>query len=303
MGNANLYFAVICAAGAIFLFAHEIMALIMRFQESMNYDRGATPTDMHDPAQVIGLLPGDLLRIKAVTASILGVVGLSMVFMTLSNAKTFGFVIALVALLLFFVIMYVSFAIPDAILRMLYERRIRGMNRQLVDAMSVLSLALRSGKTFEAALPIVAEEIPGQLGAEFNRAVQEISVGGLALDKSLTRLAERLPFKDMQIFVSSMLIVHTIGGSQAEILDRSSQLIRERFLILEKCKSLTAEGRFTAVAISLAPLFVLIVNLIINNTMAAQFITHPIGILILTGITISDFIGYKILTHITKSDF
>jgi len=149
----------------------------------------------------------------------------------------------------------------------------------------------------------VAGGVPGKLGEEFDRVGQEMHVGGIPIEEAMTRVSERLPFKDMKIFVSSMLIVSRIGGSQAEILERSSQLIRERFLILEKCLAMTAEGRFTAIAISLAPVFILAVNMVINYDMASKFITHPIGILVLVAIGISDFIGYKILTSITKSTF
>ena len=60
-----------------------------------------------------------------------------------------------------------------------------------------------------------------------------------------------------------------------------SSPIRERFLILEKCLAMTAEGRFTAIAISLAPVFILAVNMVINYDMASKFVTHPIGILVL----------------------
>ncbi len=300
----QIYLSVGLAFIAIFVIAHEAISLMFRIQETLTAERpaGGGVSD-ENPYLYGGLLPEDLLRIKAISATVLGSLGLIMVFLQLSQAEGFGFVIILLTLLIFLVVFYISFTAPDAIVRMLYDRQMQKMNRQLVDAMNVLALALRSGKNFEAALPLVAEEIPQPLAGEFDRVVQEMQVGGVPVTTALQRMANRLPFKDMQIFVSSTLIVNKIGGSQADILDRSSDLIRQRFLIMQKCKALTAEGRFTAIAISLAPLFILFVNLLINYEMASQFVTHPIGILVLVGIGISDFLGYKILTRLTRSEF
>jgi tight adherence protein B len=221
----------------------------------------------------------------------------------MASFKGFGFVVLVLAILVLIVVFYISFTVPDKIVQLLHAMRIEKMNRQLADAMNIISLALRSGKTFQSSLPIVAQEVPTPLGEEFERVVQEINVGGVPLKQALTRLSQRVKFKDMQIFVSTVLIVLQIGGQQADILDRSSELIRERFQIKMKCKALTAEGRFTAVSISLAPLVIIIANLVINYPMTIKFITHPLGMVVLVAIGISDFIGYKILSRIVKSDF
>ena len=306
--NITLY--IVCAAVAVFVFAWEIVSLMMAVQQSMKFaEEGGGPASgkpgdptQGDIATITGLLPGDLLRIKVITASVLGAVGVVLILAQYRSASDFGLILLILGTILAVMVFYISFVVPDAILRLLYNRRMQTMNRQLVDALSVLALALRSGKTFEAALPLVAAEVPPPLGAEFNRTVQEIAVGGAPIEQALQRMAERVPFKDMQIFVSTMLIVQGIGGAQADILDRSAELIRQRFIIMQKCKAMTAEGRFTALAISLAPVFILGVNFIINYPMTVQFVSHPVGILVLSAIALSDFVGYKILAALTRSE-
>lgn len=308
--TSAVYGYIALAAAAVFVFAWEVVALLQRVQDSLKFKEeavsgaggGPQEVSQQDIATMTGLLPGDLLRIKVVTASLLGILGLVLIFIQYRHASDFGFILLILGVLLGGLVFYVSFVVPNAILRFLYERRMQTMNRQLVDAMGVLSLALRSGKTFESALPLVAHEVSPPLGTEFNRVVQEIGVGGASIEEAMQRMAERIPFKDMQIFVSTMLIVQGIGGSQADILDRSAELIRQRFILMQKCKAMTAEGRFTALAISLAPVFILGVNFIINYDMTMAFVTHPVGVLVMTAIAISDFIGYKILTALTKSE-
>jgi Flp pilus assembly protein TadB len=306
MLSVDIYIAM--AFVAIFILAHESLQIMLRLQESLVSGTSVTlghgeETDMAVRRGAGGLLPEDLIRIKMILAILLGAIALSMIFSQAGNFGEFSFVMIMLSILMMIVVFFVSFTVPDKIIQLLNDIRTEKMNRQLADAMNILALSLRSGKTFNAALPVVAKELPSPLGEEFDRMVQEINVAGVPLRQAMQRLAHRIPFKDMQIFVSTVLIVLTVGGQQADILDRSSELIRERFQIKQKCKALTAEGRFTAVAISLAPPVILIGNLLVNYDMTLKFITHPIGILVLVAIGISDFIGYKILIRLVKSDF
>jgi Flp pilus assembly protein TadB len=306
--NYAVVASIACAGLAIFILVLQTMEILMRIQESLHSGSSValghgSETDMSVRRAAGGLLPEDLLRIKMLVGIVLGAIVIALLLSQIGNFRDFGFVMILLGMLMLLVVFFISFTVPDKVIAFLQEKRIEKMNRQLADAMNILSLSLRSGKTFEAALPVVAKELPSPLGEEFERVVQEIAVAGVPLRSALQRMSERVPFKDMQIFVSTVLIVLAVGGHQADILDRSSDLIRQRFQIKQKCKALTAEGRFTAIVISLAPMAILAGNLVVNYEMTFKFITHPIGILVLTAIGISDYIGYKILMRIVKSDF
>lgn len=298
-----LYIAVV--AVAVFMVAMELARALSRAQESLAAAESSRSAGDDTMATVNrgALLPEDRLRIKIVIAVTLGslfaVLGLTQV----SNLARFSVAGGVLGALLFVVVVYASFFIPDKIFDLLHNRRLERMNRQLVEAMNVLALALRSGRTFENALPVVAEQVPYPLGEEFERAVQEIQVGGVPLEAALRRLERRVPVKDMQIFISTVLIVNAVGGSQADILDKNAQLIRERFRIKQKIHALTAEGRFSALSISLAPVFVLVVNFLMDPETVTMFVTNPIGMLILVAIGISDYIGYRVLANMASIEF
>lgn len=283
---------------SIFLFAWELGKIVLVLKDSAV----AMDTAKGGAAQG-GMLPEDRLRIKVILAVIVGgcfgLLGMTQV----SKMQNFSMASSFLFLLLILITGYVSFFLPDKVFQMLYERRLEKMNRQLIDAMNVLAMALRSGRTLEGALPLAATQIPMPLANEFERAVQEIKVGGVLLDDALRRLAERVPIKDMHIFVSTMLIVHKVGGSQADILEKNAHLIRERFRIKQKIHALTAEGRFSAFAISLAPLAVLMINFLIDSETMTMFVSNPIGMLVLFAIGVSDYIGYMILTKLVKIEF
>lgn len=287
-------------AVAILIFVFEIVRIVMQTQDSIaSASMGSSST----PGSHSGMLPEDRLRVKFMMAATLGGAFLVLAIFKMGSLVEHSVASVCLGMLLMIITIYASFVVPDKVFDMLQERRLEKMNRQLVDAMNVLALALRSGRTFEGALPVVATQIPQPLAEEFERVVQEVNVGGVALDQALTRLAERVPVKDMQIFVSTSLIVSGVGGSQADILDKNAQLIRERFRIKQKIHSLTAEGRFSAFAISLAPVFILLINFLIDSETVTLFVTNPIGMLILFAIFTSDYIGYVILSKLVKIEF
>lgn len=296
------YIYILASAAAVFLFAFEIARIVLRAKASLavletpGADAGGADSSM-------GLLPEDRFRIKMLVAGILGGAFCALALTQIGHLERFGATSALLGILLFVVLIYTSFVVPERVFHFLRERRLEKMNRQLVEAMNVLALALRSGRNFENALPLVADQIPSPLGAEFERCVREIEVGGATLAQSLQRLAKRVPVKDMEIFVSTVLIVNQVGGSQADILDKNAELIRERFRIKQKIHALTAEGRFSAFSISLAPVFILTINFLMDPETVTEFVTNPIGLLILVAIGVSDYIGYRVLSNMTKIEF
>jgi len=289
---------ILMAGMAIFLFVWELGKIVLVLKDS------ATAMDAAKSDAASGqMLPEDRLRIKVVLAVIMGSL-FGMLGMTqISKLQSFSVASTFLFLLLIVIAGYISFFLPDKVFQYLYTRRLEKMNRQLIDAMNVLAMALRSGRTLEGALPLVATQIPMPLANEFERAVQEIKVGGVLLDDALRRLAERVPIKDMHIFVSTVLIVNKVGGSQADILEKNAHLIRERFRIKQKIHALTAEGRFSAFAISLAPLAVLMINFLIDPETMTMFVTNPIGMLALFAIGVSDYIGYMILSKQVQIEF
>lgn len=299
----EVFFYIIMIGFSLFWILMEFFMLIYRTWQS--FSEGSLPPLMflnkHD--MQFGVLPEDRQRAKLFLFIILGVLSASLFYYLKSYFLQFPFIFISLSLLSVFITFYTALVVPDIFFRFLFNKHLLKMNKQMIDVLNILSLTLRSAKNFEEALPIIASQIPPPLGAEFDRVVQEVNIGGDKMENALQRLAERVTFKDMEIFVSTVLIIKAIGGSQADLMDKYARLIRERFRIMDKIRALTAEGRFSAISIALAPLFVLIVNYFIDPDTISLFVKHPIGILILLGIGVSDYIGYKILYQIMSVSF
>jgi tight adherence protein B len=112
--------------------------------------------------------------------------------------------------------------------------------------------SLKAGHPLPISLSLVAREMPDPAGTEFGIASDEITYG-LDLPSSLQNLSARVGDPDLMLVVMSTTIHSQTGGNLGEILARLSKLIRDRFKLRRKIHALTAEGRFSAVALTEIP--------------------------------------------------
>jgi tight adherence protein B len=102
------------------------------------------------------------------------------------------------------------------------------------------------------ALGLVAREMSDPMGTEFGMTTDEINFGastGAALDS----LYSRVGHEDLLYLTMAIKIQNETGGNLAEILTRLARLIRERAMLRLKVKSITAEGRLSAVFLTAFP--------------------------------------------------
>ncbi|TXT37692.1 MAG: tight adherence protein B [Planctomycetota bacterium] len=123
---------------------------------------------------------------------------------------------------------------------------------QLPDAMSLIARALRSGHSLPSALSVISDEMPTPVSTEFGMAFEEQNLG-VPIDKALRSMLKRMPNLDLKFFVTAVAIQKQSGGDLAEILDKISYVIRERFKILGTVAALTAEGRLSGIVLMALP--------------------------------------------------
>lgn len=143
-------------------------------------------------------------------------------------------------------------AVPVLILAQMRARRFRRFADLLPQAVYLMSRCLRSGQALSSAIEVVAGEIPEPLGTEFQHAFDEQSFG-LPFRESMLNLVARIPIADLQFLVTAMLVQKETGGNLVEILDKTSNLLRERLKVKGQMKVRTAQGRFTGWILCLLP--------------------------------------------------
>jgi tight adherence protein B len=189
----------------------------------------------------------------------------------------------------------------SAVVLFLHATRARRMARfaeQLPDALDVIVRGVRAGHPFSAALGLVAREMPDPIGTEFGMTSDEI-VFGLDVRTAIENLHRRTGQQDLLFFVIAINIQTQTGGSLGEILLRLSRMIRSRSKLRLKIRALTAEGRLSAIFLSLMPFVLVGVITLISPGYYAEVRHHPVIvpalILGLTLLLIANVILYRMV--------
>lgn len=133
------------------------------------------------------------------------------------------------------------------------RRRINKFSEQLPEAIDIMVRSLRAGHPIPVSLNLVSEEMADPAGSEFGMASDEITYGS-DLETALDNLYHRVGQEDLLLLVISVSIQASTGGNLSEILSKLSKVIRERFKMRRKVKALSAEGRVSAIGLSVLPL-------------------------------------------------
>ncbi len=162
------------------------------------------------------------------------------------------------------------------------QKRMLLIEQQLPDALDLMARAMLAGHAFPSGLKMVGEEVPEPVSGEFRIVFDEINYG-ISVQDALTNLATRVPSTDLRYFVISVLIQRETGGNLAELLNNISALIRARLRLLGAVRVLSAEGRLSALILTLLPFALAGVISLINPKFLSVLWTDPVGPKIVAG--------------------
>jgi tight adherence protein B len=167
-------------------------------------------------------------------------------------------------------------AIPYLYLLWRKNQRLIMFERQLPEALELVSRALRAGHAFSVGLKMVGEEAADPIGKEFRQVFDEVSMG-VALPQALENMTNRVDSVDLRFFMTSVLVQRETGGNLAEIIDSLASLIRQRFELQLRVKALSAEGRMSAAVLLGLPIIVGIALFKMSPDYMGLLFTDPIG--------------------------
>ena len=195
----------------------------------------------------------------------------------------------------------VSLSLPGMIINSKKKKRSEKMTDQLPEALNIISSGLRAGFSFPQAVTVVVREMEGPLITEFSRLLRENRLGK-PMDDALNDLLERIENDDLEMLITALLIQRQVGGNLAEVLDSISHTIRERVRIKGEIRALTAEGRLSALILTLLPVAVALAITLLNPGYIVALIEEPIGIFMIIGAVIMQIIGVIITRKIVAID-
>jgi len=180
------------------------------------------------------------------------------------------------------------------------KKRIAMFEEQLPDALDLMVRSLRVGHPINAAVSIVAREMPDPIGTEFGLIADEATYG-MSVNEALDRMAGRVPVYDLRFLAIAINIQATSGGNLAEILDGLSKVIRSRFKLFRKVKAITAEARWSGWFLSIFPVVALLGVQVVDPQYYDRVSDHPFfipGAIVAFILLVVNIIFMRILVNI-----
>jgi tight adherence protein B len=188
--------------------------------------------------------------------------------------------------------------LPLLVLRILRSRRQKAFAAQFPDALDIIVRSLRAGHPVPIAINMVAREMRDPIGSEFGIVSDEITYGS-DLESGMRNLYFRLGQDDLPLFVTAVAIQGSTGGNLGEILENLSAVIRERFKMRRKIRSLAAEGRTSALILSSLPILMFLAVQVITPQFYASVWGYDITKVCLAAavgwMLIGNFIMYRMV--------
>jgi tight adherence protein B len=193
----------------------------------------------------------------------------------------------------------IGYLIPMRYVKHRQGQRLKALNRQLPDTLSLLSNALKAGLSLPQALDTVARNTTAPIADELSRVIREMNIGN-ATDRALASMVRRTGSEDLDLIVTAIGIQASVGGNLARILDSISHTIRQRIQVKGQISAMTAQARASGWVITLLPVIVATILYFITPTYFRAMFTDGVGISLLVLAAISIFIGNFFIRRIVN---
>jgi tight adherence protein B len=183
---------------------------------------------------------------------------------------------------------------PFLYLTILKRRRIEKFKRQLPEALDLMARALKAGHAFTNGMKLAADQFDDPLGLEFSEALDEINFG-ISVPNALRNMAKRIDCSEIRYFVVGVILQRETGGNLAELMGILSYLIRGKFKFQGKVRTLSAEGRLSAIILISLPFFIAGWLQFSNPKYLATLFMDPIGRGMILGAVLMMIIGIFVM--------
>jgi tight adherence protein B len=191
----------------------------------------------------------------------------------------------------------VGWLLPRFYLGFAKNKRLRKLEGQLPDALSMLGNSLKAGFGLMQSMDLASRELSHPLSTDIRRLMHDINVG-MQTDEALTQFAKRSHSADVDIVVTAMLIQQSTGGNLAEILETVGHTMRERNRIRGEIKTLTTQQTLTGFIIGALPIVIALGISVVNPDYIRPLYTTLPGYVMLAGAAVMETFGVIVIKKI-----
>lgn len=189
---------------------------------------------------------------------------------------------------------FVLSAIPSVVLLIKQSMRRTKFTTQLPDAIDLMISILRCGHSIPQAIKTVGDESPAPCGEEFNEVMHRINLGQ-SLSESLSYSCEKYKSKELDLLRRAVSIQAEVGGSLAELLEKTNTTLRQRIKLVRHVKVLTTQSRLTAVIVGLLPICMAVGLQVISPNYLAPLFETQFGRILLTLAVVLQIFGIALM--------
>jgi tight adherence protein B len=200
----------------------------------------------------------------------------------------------------------VAIAAPVAVLIVLWlvitQRIAKHMARfeaQLIDAMELAARSLRVGHPLIASFQLIAAEVPAPVGELFGKVCQQQALG-VAMDEALRSVSDEVYSADLRLFSASVVIQLRSGGNLADMMQRLSNIIRERNRLTRRVRVLTAQTQFSKRVLLALPFLIFVGMNLINPSYMRTLYTTGMGQLLLGVAVTGMVVGWMLMSYLSR---
>ena len=196
---------------------------------------------------------------------------------------------------------FFGYMLPSVWVSVLRKRRIERIDKQLPEAVTMISNALRAGFAFQHGIDMVSKQLEAPIGEEFARIMADLNVGA-SIEEALQGFLNRVQSEDANMVVTAILIQRQSGGNLAEILETVGETMRERERLTGEIKTMTSQQRFSGMVLSIWPLLLLGAFSLFNWGQVKLLFTTNVGLMLVAVACVLQLLGYYTIRRILDID-
>jgi tight adherence protein B len=194
-----------------------------------------------------------------------------------------------------------GFMLPALHLSLRKRHRLQAIQGQLVETVTLIANAVRSGFGFLQGVQAAARQMAPPISDELNHLMQDINLG-VSAEEALLDMSRRVGSPDLDIVITAIIIQRSTGGNLSEILDNVAETMKERERIQGEINTLTAEKRLTGNILSIYPAILAALLFLIEPEVMSTLWTESAGVVLLIVAGVLQLLGFLTIRRIVMID-
>jgi len=191
--------------------------------------------------------------------------------------------------------------VPRIVLAIWKSVRSAQFEAQFMDALGLISNALKSGLDIATGVELVATNMTPPVSEEFGLVLNAYRLGA-PLEGALVDMTRRIRSRVLETAVSAINIQRETGGNLVKTFDQMIQTVREETKLQKKVRALSAQGKLQVAVLAVLPWGLAVFLYFISPDMFTPVLQSPAGQAILIALIVWEIIGILITKRIVTVD-